>query len=179
MTAVEMETYSEAMAALIEEWTPTAGDFVPAIIGHKLADFLRETDPDLLAGWLDERAAMFLTRTITERLRSVRARTLSQAAASRFAAAAAAAEDGDYEPLSHFAVVYAIDDENTRRPVGEMTGADHRFVASNYQASGRYDLMLAAFHEKVAKKVGSRTTADVFSEEQYDAMLRSLTGAKA
>jgi hypothetical protein len=91
----------------------------------------------------------------------------------------AAAEDGDYEPLSHFAVVYAIDDENTRRPVGEMTGADHRFVAGRYKASAASDLMLAAFHEKVAKKVGSRRTADVFSEEQYDAMLRSLTGGKA
>lgn len=177
MSSDETDTYNDRVHALIDEWIPE-GDFVVAIVAHKLTDYLRETAPELLAGWLEERASTVMAQVIGDRLRSDRARAV-RCAAGRFAEAVRAAEAGDFEPLSHFAVTYTVDAESTRRRVGAMTGDDHRFVASNYQASGSYDLMLAAFHEKVAKKVGSRTTADVFSEEQYDAMLRSLTGAKA
>lgn len=72
-------------------------------------------------------------------------------------------------------VVYSIDEANTRRKVADMTGDDHRFVAAKYGSSGRYDLMLEAFHKAVAREIGKKRTADVFTEGQYLNLLDSIS----
>jgi hypothetical protein len=152
------------------------GDFVAAILADKLVANAEATE---LNEWLHEHAVAFVTARIKERCASRRSSALRRAPARRFGKAAAAAESGDLEPISHFRVVYVVDDTDTRRSVGDMTGADHTFVASRYEQRGNRQLMLGAFHRSVAKKVGKRRTADVFTEEQYDALLRSITGAAA
>ena len=55
-----------------------------------------------------------------------------------------------------------------------MTGKDHLFVAADYDRDARPLLLLAAFHQAVAKKVGRKRTADVFSEAEYDRLYRSI-----
>lgn len=149
----------------------TSGDFVPAVVASKLAAELREKDPAALTLWLDEHAERFLTDEISRRLSSTRATAARQAKARAFADAG-----DDVELVAQFAVVHVVADDFTRRRVGDMTGDDHRYVASAYGASGRYDLMCEAFHLAVARKVGKKRTADVLTEDQYSEMFASIAG---
>jgi hypothetical protein len=157
---------AEAIRAAIGD-----GDVVAAVVAEKLHARLVESDPDLLDGWLRASAVQFLTEAIGARDRSARTVSRRRSEARRFASAA---ESGDEAELSTFAVRLVIDEDNTRRPIGHMTGSDHLFVADGYARSAKTSLMLEAFHRAVAKKVGKKRTADVFSESQYDQMYRSI-----
>lgn len=148
------------------------GDFVPALAAEKLARELHEKHEQELLDWLDEHAVSFLREAITFRLRRSRGKAVRRAAARAFGKAT---DEGDDELLGHFAVFHVVAPDRTQKRVADMTGEDHRFVADAYQATGKYDLMLAAFHRQVAKAVGKKRTADVLSEEQYDELLQSIT----
>lgn len=165
---------NEVVGRVLDDWTPADGDFVPAVVAAKVHAVLLETAPDVLDEWLRANSVIFLTDRIGQRLRQKRAVAAHQAKARAFGDAAVRAERGDVTAMRHFDVSYPVDDQNTWRRVGDMTGSDHLFVASRYQASGAYDLMIAAFHRAVAKKVGKKATAEVLTEEQYDALLRSV-----
>lgn len=173
--AVEDRDFLGEMDALIDAMTQ-GSDWVPAVVAAKLAE---SVEPALLDGWLREMAVALLTSVISRRERSTRAAARTRAGSRAFAAAAPALESGDPETLSSFAVTYAIDDDNTRRRVADMTGPDHLFVAADYEKDAKPLLMLAAFHKAVAKKVGSKRTSDVFSEAKYDQLFRSITGKPA
>lgn len=151
-------------------------DWVPAVVASKLA---ASVDRDLLDGWLHEMAESVLTAVITRRERGKRAVARSRAGSRAFADARDALENGDADVLSSFAVTFAVDDDNTRRRVADMTGADHLYVAADYSKDAKKLQMEAAFHKAVAKKVGTKRTADVFTEATYDEMYRSLTGRAA
>lgn len=164
--------YPAEMTALIEEATQ-GSDWVPALVAEKLIDQLKSDDPDLLNGWLHALAPQLLTDAISMRERSIRTVTRKRASSRAFAKAAAV---GDVTELGSFAVTYVIDEGATRRRVADMTGSDHRFVASGYAQSAKRAQMLSAFHRAVAKKVGSKRTAEVMSEVEYDRLFRSITG---
>ncbi|TDB86479.1 hypothetical protein E1264_17940 [Actinomadura sp. KC216] len=151
-----------------------SGDIVAPVVAEKLHARLLEKDPDLLEGWLRESAVHFLTREIGDRDRRQRTAARTRGEARRFRQAA---ESGDREAISIFATVrYVVDEDETRRPLGEMTGTDHLFVAAQYGRSAAKAQMLQAFHRAVAKKVGKRKTAEVFAEAEYDRLYRSITG---
>jgi hypothetical protein len=159
------------MAARIE--AATAGSaWVPAIVAQKLRAELAETDADLLDGWLHAMAEHLLTAAITRTVHHDRALARTRAQSRAFGRAVA---DGDAEALSMFSIMHRVSEENLQRRAADMTGADHLFVASDYRTEARPLLLLAAFHEAVAKKVGKKRTADVFSEARYDALYRSIT----
>jgi hypothetical protein len=158
----------EAIADAID-----SGDIVAPVVAEKLHAQLLESDPDLLEGWLRASAVHFLTRAIGDRDRRERSTARTRAEARRFAGAA---KSGDAEELSTFAVRLVVDEDNTRRPIGEMTGADHLFVAGEYGRSAATARMLEAFHRAVASKVGKRKTSVVFTEAQYEQMYRSIVG---
>lgn len=161
--------YAAEMLAAIDEAIPD-GDFVAPVLAGKLAAKLAEVDPDLLDGWLHHNAVHFLTTTIAGRTRSVRA-TARRAAGHR--AFAEAVEGG--EPLGHFAVHYKIDDGNTRRRFADLTRADLLYVADDYTASGKADLMLAAYYKAVAKRLrGPQRVAEVLTEAEVGEMYRSI-----
>lgn len=147
------------------------GPFVAGVEAEKFLAWIEEHDPTALTDWLHDNARRFIARDMAEVMRHQRGAALARAKSRAFGKAAA---DGEPEILGHFAVVYTVDGEDTRRRVGEMTGADHRFVAGEYEASAKNDRMLAAFHRAIAKKINGRTTAEVLTEEQYDALLRSV-----
>ncbi|HEY9367594.1 hypothetical protein [Streptomyces sp.] len=152
------------------------GDIVAPVVAEKLLAGLQETDPDLLDGWLHASAAQFLTMAIGSSDRRERTLVRRRASSRRFAEVA---ESGDVAALSTFAVRLVVDGDNTRRPIGQMTGSDHRFVAGEYGRSAKTARMLQSFHLAVAKKVGKRKTVEVFSEEQYEQMYRSIVGPEA
>lgn len=169
-SAVSDRDYLAEMNAAISEAIGD-GDVVAAVVAEKLHARLAEKDPDLLDGWLRAHAVHFLTDAIGAKDRSERAVTRRRAGARDFDAAA---RSGDRESLSTFAVRLVVDEDETRRPIGQMTGRDHLFVADGYGRTAKKAAMLEAFHRAVAKKVGKRRTADVFSETQYQQMYRSI-----
>lgn len=152
------------------------GDIVAPVVAEKLLAGLQESDPDLLDGWLHASAAHFLTMAIGATDRRERTLFRRRSSARRFSEVT---KSGDAAALSTFAVRLVIDDDNTRRPIGQMTGADHRYVAGEYGRSAATARMLQAFHVAVAKKIGKRKTVEVFSEDQYEQMYRSLVGPEA
>lgn len=70
---------------------------------------------------------------------------------------------------------HAVTVDHVRKRAGDMTGADHKFVAATYTDTGNNAMMLAAFHRAVAKKVGNRKTCDVLNADRYEEMYRSIT----
>lgn len=168
------------VSALIAEAVGVDGDVVPSLAAAQLVAELRELHPEILQAWLDAHAEAIVRDAITARIRMVRARARAHAAAGAFARAAKRFEEtGDVSALSSFEVRYVVDGSDTQRRVGEMTAADCRFVADRYELSGNRALMLAAFHRAVAHRIGNRTVADVFSEDAYDRLYRSITGHPA
>jgi hypothetical protein len=162
----------------------SGSDWVAAIVAEKLCGQLLEGDPDLLDGWLHAMAVPLLRRAIGLRIHQERCAAKRGARAREFAAAAADLESADGEEresvtaalLGMFSEIHVVDADQTRKRAADMTGSEHLFVAENtYQKSANTALMLAAFHRAVAKKVGKKRTADVLSEDQYEAMYLSIT----
>lgn len=168
------ETVHDRIEKIIESWVPDDGDLIAEVVAQKLYANLQETAPDLLEQWLHERAQIFLTQTVTSWLNRERAKASRRAVKRAFKDASDQAEEGDDTELGHFAVLHVVAADNTRRRVADMTGADHRFVADKYQASGKYDLMLSAFHRAIGKACGAKRTADVMTEQQYDEQMQSF-----
>lgn len=170
----------QRIAEAVGNWGTSAG-----IVAAKLHAQLQESDPEFLDAWLHAMAVSLLRRVIG--LRSSRQRTIGRRRAGSAAFAAAArefaeaheADPEDAAPGIYFAGMFCgdhvVDDEHNRKLVPDMTGPDHLFVAENeYERDAAHKKMLAAFHRAVAKKVGKRRTADVLTEEQYEAMYRSI-----
>jgi hypothetical protein len=156
----------------------TAGPaWAAPVVAAELHAALLADDPDLLDGWLHAIAQEALRQAITNRSRAVRTAARHHAAPHAFAVAA---EAGDTDALlGMFAVDYVVAPDRTRKRAGDMTGADHAYVADRYADTGNTALLLAEFHRAVGKKVGTRRTADVFTAEQYDEMYRSIMGRAA
>lgn len=169
-TDIELDV-SQQMAELIDDFTPEK-DIIPSAVSSQLLDYLITNEPDLLHAWLMEHSGAILTDYIAHRLGNRRRRAVKRAAARAFSTAAATAIEDD--TVSLFAVTYAISDDYVQRRVADMTSADHRYVARQYKTEGKHALMLAAFHEAVAKRLGSKKTSEVFTEEQYERLLQSL-----
>lgn len=168
--------YLADMNAAIEEAIPD-GDYVAPLVAADLVDRLRVEDPDLLTGWLDVKASVFLADAVARRSNSRRQAARVAAPRKAFAEAARSfADTGEAAVLRPFAAEYVVDEENTRRAVARMTAEDCRFVAGRYDETARQAKLEASFHRAVAKKIGARVVGEVFTEEQYVAMYQSVTG---
>lgn len=173
--------YLAEMSALINAVLPD-GDYVAPVVAHDLVEKLRANDTELLTGWLDVRAEVTMTAYISDRIKNRRNASRESAARTAFASAAerfSATGDG---PAMREALVqrpfdaeHVVNESLLRRKVGEMTGVDHTFVANEYAETKQTAALLESFHRAVAKKVGKFKTKDVFTEQQYVEMYRSIT----
>jgi hypothetical protein len=175
VSSVTDRDFIAEMALAVEAAIP-AGDYVASVVAAGLVDRLREDDPELLAGYLDLKAAVILADVVARRSNSKRQAARIGAPRKAFAEAARTfGTDGDVAVLSPFAAEYVVNDDNTRRTVANMTAGDCRFVAAKYEDAARISKLEAAFHRAVAKKVGGKTVGEVFTEDQYLEMYRSVT----
>lgn len=174
--------YIAEMDARIEAATKGSG-WVAAVVAEKLCGQLLESDPELLDGWLHVMAVSLLRRVIGLRVHQVSRAAKRSARVRAFASAAAdleTAEGDERAPaaaalLGMFDEIHVVDEDQTRKRAADMTGSEHLFVAENtHQRTANTALMLAAFHRAVAKKVGKKRTADVLSEEAYEALYISI-----
>lgn len=150
------------------------------VVAHDLVAAVRASDPDLLNGWLDQRATDFVRDHLGHMVRGDRALSRTQERPRAFAQAAAAFEAGDRAALgARFRAEHLIDEEGTRRKVADMTGADHLFVAGRYNDDSRHAAFLARVHRAVGKRVGARKTSEVYTEDQYAAMFSTQRAGTA
>lgn len=164
----EPRNYVAEMDDLIREMLPE-GTWISEQLARQIMARLMDEDPELLEGWLHEYAVHTLTTRISEQARSAHGHRSSARRRSVFADAAADGPDS----MSAFLV---IDTRNTRKRISEMTGDDHLFVARRHERRSRSEAVLAAFHEAVAERVGTRRTGDVLSQQEYDDMYQRLLG---
>lgn len=171
--------YIAEMDERIAELTQGSG-WVAAAVAARLYRELLWKDRDLLSGWLYEMGPDTLRRHIQGRAAAQRARERARAARGEFADAAHRFETGEdsngAKLVGMFALTHVVDVEDRRKRAGEMTGADHLYVANTYTARGQRNLLEAEFHRAVAKKVGDRRTDEVISLADYEHMYRSVVG---
>ena len=163
------EDFAVRMRAIIESETVGNSDPAP-LVAERIVEKLRATDPELLAGWLNEHAVAIITRAISKMDRS--ARTLARRITDH-PVFADAAERG--EVARFLDVRYVVDDELNRLRLRDMT-ADHlKFVADKYEESARVNRMEAAFMAALAKKLRkNETVGDRFTDNQVEALRRSI-----
>lgn len=184
MTETTVRDYLAEMDARIYEATQ-GSDWVAAIVAQELFDDLLQNDTELLDEWLRLRGPDILREAITKRVRVDNATRRRSARAHQFRDRAQELEDAEddesrgvaIDQLSVFFETLTVDEKNTRKQACDMTGSEHLFVAEHrYRNPAKRLVMLASFHEAVAKKVGDRHTSEVFTEDEYIAMYRSITG---
>lgn len=143
------------------------------IVAELLAD-----DPDLLNGWLQIKAADLLHEVINHRDRSRRARGVIERKQQDFNDVLDDFVAGNTEPLrSYLGTMHAVDRENNRKKLRNMTKGDLVFVADRYQDRARENGFLAAFYRELSRRVGKQTVGDVFSEAQLQAMRANFIGS--
>lgn len=171
--------YLAEMDKHIDAATEGSG-WVAAVVAGKLYARIAVDDPDLLDGWLHILGPDTLRRVIHERSSAARMRERGRARKGEFADAARNYETGEdsngLKLAGMFALLHVVSAEDVRKRAGEMTGADHEFVARSYQKRGQRALMQAAFHRAVAEKIGTRRTDEVMDLGDYERLYRSIAG---
>lgn len=147
------------------------GDYVASVEANRFLQMMRAEHPEELDEWLEANAATFIARSLSRMER--RAREVTRAHAF-----AAAVDSGDEQRLSLFRQTFVIDDSNTRRPMGDMRGADCSFVADAYERSGLTDLAIASFWRALAAKAGDKPVSSVISEADCERLLGSFMGPR-
>jgi hypothetical protein len=168
--------YLAEMRAVIAAET-AEGPYVSGVVAQHIVNKLRVTDQDLLEGWLDQMAVFLVRHTIN--LRDCSARTSARTGARRqqFAEDAGNFERGNRSAMTHWLAVVHVVADGSRKKLAEMTAADLAHVADGYEVRAAENAMSAAFLRALAKKVGRRTVADVFTEEKLSALWQSLSGS--
>jgi len=150
---------------ILNQHTPDT-DFYISEVAEKVRAHLEEKEPDLLEEWLREQLSSFLATSLRRVQSSRRMRDRKRMKARAFSQSIKNWSGAPEDNLT-FNVTYTVDDEHTRRRVGDMTGDDHNYVAESYERTAENHKMLAAFHRAVARKVGKRKTGDVLTPQDY------------
>lgn len=158
---------------------PEHGNFtISEVVERTMSDLATGSSRYILELYLWEQGKQTLHQILSSRLRSERQRVASAARHADWRAATEAAAGGDSSKLTPFMSVYEVNGEHFRKHVADMNEGDHAYVAERYTTSERRARMLAAFHDAVAKKLATvgpnATTADVFTEDDYIRLYRSI-----
>lgn len=142
---------ADAIYSVLER--PAAREVAEKLIGEA---------PDLVNEWVSRHLAALLTDFLGKRWRARTNRSHIDIARGVFAEVAREYE----QTLGVFETPMAVEGGH-RVEVGELTAADHRFLASRHRVYAKANKNQAAFHEAVAKRLGQKITREVFTEEQY------------
>jgi hypothetical protein len=167
--------YAAEMRAVID--AEATGTYVPGIVAAHIVEKLRETDADLLAGWLDAQAETFIRQAINNRDNSQRTAARYSKPRSVFAEATAAAESGEPEQLQGWLGTRFTVEDGSRKPLAEMARDDLLFASDAYTARANENRLTAAFLKAISRKVGKGRVADHFDDDQLSTMWDSLRGA--
>jgi len=159
--------YRAEFQAFVDQRIPS-GDYILPVLAADLVAELRKANPSLLAGWLNVNAEQFVTQVLGDQARSRRGRQAADAPRSAFKDAADRFSDGDSDALKPFDLHFVVGDDMLRRRLGDMTKADHLFVAGEHVKRSNAALFECAFHKAIARRIpAGKTTEDVMSEDEY------------
>jgi len=165
------------MDQLIERKTQET-PYQSRVVAQDIVAELLVEDPDLLHGWLEIRAADLIHDAINYRDRSRRATGVIERKQQDFKQVLDEFVAGRTEPVRSFlATMYAVDEQNNRKQLRDMDKGDLNYVADRYADRAKQNGFLAAYHRELARRVGTRTVGDVFTEEQLRAMREQFTGS--
>lgn len=176
---MQAPTVNERMDRFIWDRWPS-GDFVSSVFAEDLVEELRRDEPELLREWLDANAVLILTDLVTRKSRRIGPWKRAHEPRQVFDEAAREFErTGDPEPLRKFSAfdeMHAVDVENTRKRIGDMVGADLRFVSGTYAEAANQSKLLSVFYDKLAEKAGVQRVEDVMDEATFLRLKASITG---
>lgn len=169
--------YVTEMRSVIDEAT-SHGPYASPVIAQEIVDKLRVNDADLLDGWLHAQAVHFVRDAINYRDRSNRTHVRQTSGRSAFRRDAEAHDAGDSEAMAGWLeTVYPVDDDGSRKPLGDMLKPELLFVADDYRRQAQETLLAEAFMRAVAKKVGRGKVSDHFDNETLARLWDSIRGS--
>ena len=157
------------MSELIDEYFEDRENFSVAVEIGGFQRWLQENHPQVLRRWMAQMERAFLARAVSSRQRDRR----SNAQRRKLRVAV---EQSDRRVLSEFEVRCSVGPEHLWVRVGDLTAEHHRQLARAYTDRGQRSLLLGAFHREIAKRLGTRTTSEVLTEEDYARLRSSITG---
>jgi hypothetical protein len=167
--------YVIEMAKRISDGIPDGTDYVSMEVATSIYEKVATEDPSLLQGWLEDQAIPTISAAVTSH-RSYLARMAQRQKPTKFAAALAAYEDGDKEPLAVFQQTLPINNAHVVRRIGAMTKEDHIFVADFHHARALSSTFEAAFHTAIAARIApGHTTEQDLTEVEYLQIRQDLT----
>ena len=156
-------TAYEIISGLINE-TLEGGDFIPAEEARRIDEIMQREYPQEHADFLASQSHRLYHEVIHGAYASRRQHARSHSGAKRFSQIVSEGIEG----LSVFQTWRCrVSDDNVQRALGDMTGADHEFVADNYQRSSERSKMYESLHRAIAKKIGDQRTSEVISEQEF------------
>lgn len=173
-----LRRWTEEMDAVIARRT-AVDTYQSRIVAQDIVTELEADDPELLYEWLKIRAADLIREVINHRDRSRRASGIIEQKKQDFKDAMDEFVTGRSEaPIrTYLGTMYAVNWDNDRKQLRNMTKRDLEFVADRYQDRAEANGLLSAYHRTLARKVGDRTVGEVFTEAQLAAMRATITGS--
>jgi hypothetical protein len=165
--------YAAELRAVIDAET-AGGPYVSRAVAEHVVEKLRATDRELLSGWLDAQAEHFVWQLINDRDRSTRSHARASSKPNAFNKDAKATGGGDRASLARWLTVPFVVEDGSRKRLADMSKDDLLFVGDAYDAQARENKMTAAFMRAIARKVGTKTVKDHYTDEQLSVMWQSL-----
>lgn len=163
------------MDAMINKWCD--GDYNARETAAEIVQWCLNFDPDLLHGWLLQRAEHLLWQAISDRARSSRAHARQVASRSVFRQAAEEFEAGDRADVAPIAdwltTPWTIEPGNTKL-LRHMNKDDLETAALGYFDLAKRHTMSATFLEALSRAVGDGTVEDRYTNAELTAMWASL-----
>lgn len=136
-----------------------------------IAERIRTQHPELVQEWGEEHLPMLFTGWVSDVLRWARR---DERKRSPMEEIVERAESG----LSLFDLSYVVNDDNLRKPLGEMIGSDHFYVAEAYRQESRRASAYAELHDQIGRAVGRKLTRTVYSETDLRQLFVDAEGRK-
>lgn len=158
--------YCSEMRAVIDAATETMDEYVAGIVAHEIVEKLRESDPDLLHGWLDAQAARFVREAIGTRDRSLRSHLHRTARAREFDEATQQFHDGDLTALTSYMTMPVTVGHNVRKPLGRLNHDELLFAHDDYARRAHENKIYADVMARLAETVMIGVVEDHYTEQQ-------------
>ena len=122
-----------------------------------ITDKLISKHDDLVQDWIEEHSRQMLSDWVSDILRWDR---INERKRSPMAEVIERAASG----LSLYDLSYPVNDDDLRKRLGEMTGADHLYVSVSYQTQSRTLSNYGDLHQHLSRTVGRKLTRTVYTE---------------
>jgi hypothetical protein len=149
------------------------GDYIASEQAEAFLSYMEQEHPSELDAWVNAHILEFITIKLGQVRRSRRSSALRSARARAFGAAI---ESGSIQSLLD--QTFAIDLDATLRPLRNMTAADCRFAANEFEKQARTETLWAEVLRRLAKRIGpNKTVGETLSADQVDRIATRIFGA--